>query len=484
MNKSAALLASSLLMLASASPAMALTPDEALTLARENDARLRGALKEQQRAELLVERSERAFTPLISADAGYRAGQSPQFSPNGVVFITTQAFTTNLGLQYILPLGTRLSGGVQLDRSVSDSVILGNLGATYGAGLTLAVDQPLLRGFGRDIGRAQVQDARLAARLLELERTQLVRDLSRDVRVAYWRLWFAQQRLELEAQSLELAQAQLERQQIRLELGASSPADLISFKLEVATAREAMLAARTQIQARALALSSLIHREPSSDVRASTATLPAPQALPALAQVRAAVLQNSPQLSNQRTLMARAQLQLMLAQDAARADLSAVSTLSVNGLGRTPPQAAEQLARFQAVVGYVGMRAELPLRNRSRQADAERAQLALSKLEDDRDALTTSLLAQAAQLHLDAQSALERLALARESAQLASDAVQPVVEQFEADALNAFDVVQARQRAREAALRTLSAEVDALIALITLRALMNSPNSPLLPELL
>lgn len=454
---------------AAASAQEGVTPEQTIELARSASPELRAALKERERAELLVEQFRYVFVPNFTGDAGWRAGQSPQQGPTGVVFVSNQSLSTNLALSYVLPVGTQLSGGVSFDRSVVDSVILGNLGVTYGAGLRFSVNQPLMRGLGKEIGLAQLDDAQLAVDSSELQRESQANDLARDALIAYWQLWLAQQQQLIEEQALEVARSALADAEARFELGAAAGADLITLKTEVAAARESLLVSEATVAQRQTELARLFGADelPSADMQ----SVPKFTATPGLERSVELALANSYDLAVLKISEQRAEIQARVASDSARPDVSAVGTLDVSGLGAGAGEAFAQVGRLEALIGYVGVSAALPLNNRSSEAAAERAQIDVSRLQDDREVIERQLRAQVKLQHTNLQTATQRLELARQTAALAEQNVKTVEDRFELGRATSLEVVQALQRLRESRQRMTSALIDAQIASITLRAL-------------
>jgi outer membrane protein TolC len=194
-------------------------------------------------------------------------------------------------------------------------------------------------------------------------------------------------------------------------------------------------------------------------------------ATPGLERSVELALANSYDLAVLKISEQRAEIQARVASDSARPDVSAVGTLDVSGLGAGAGEAFAQVGRLEAIIGYVGVSAALPLNNRSSEAAAERAQIDVSRLQDDREVIERQLRAQVKLQHTNLQTATQRLELARQTAALAEQNVKTVEDRFELGRATSLEVVQALQRLRESRQRMTSALIDAQIASITLRAL-------------
>lgn len=424
-------------------------------------------------AALDIERESGRFVPNLNADAGIRAGQTPQPGPQGIQIINTQSITTQVGLSYVSTWGTAWTGGVNVDRSVRDSVILGNLGVVWSTGVTFGVTQPLMRGFGPRIGEASVRDAEVGVLLADVEQARQARELAREVRQAYWQLWYIDRELEIAHLAMELAERARVQGQDRVDAGLGAGVDLINLETEIASAQERLVQAKAQRRARVVELGRLMGRGPG-EVKTLRVQKAAPQAgePPTLASVREKTRERSPELRRLDLEKRRAEIAAAGADDQARPNLEGVATLNINGLGQGVGESLSQLARFEAVVGYVGLRLDLPLINQARLAQAERARLTVQRLKQDRRAVELRLDAQAATLLGELEASTRRVELSRKTTELARRSVANVSVRFDNAQATALEVVQVLQRQREAELRAVRALVDREVARVALEALM------------
>src|SRR5690606_2461332 len=76
----------------------------------------------------------------------------------------------------------------------------------------------------------------------------------RDVLVAWWQLWLAEETLRIEEEALDLARRQRDEAQRKVELGAAPPVSVLTFETRVAEREESVASALRQRRERALAL--------------------------------------------------------------------------------------------------------------------------------------------------------------------------------------------------------------------------------------
>ena len=459
-------------------PTGTLTPEQVLGLAVEQNPSLRAALIETQRSESLVKSEQSRYVPLFNAEVGYRAGQTIQPSPRppGFEFISTQTLSSLAALRYTMPAGTSLNAAFRLERAVQDSVVLGNLGTVYGSSLSLEVTQPWLRGFGREVGEGALSDALQAAELSELERRARANAVAAEVLSAYWTLWFLERQRETVRDSLTLQRESLQLARVREEVGVGARADIVRLKAEVAQAAEELLALQGQARAQRLELERLTGQD-YGQLQDTTEEVVLPELDPALSQaddetIVQLALTRSPEIERLKRLAERADLQTVLAEDQARADLQTVATLNVNGIGQGLPMALAQLATFNSAVGYIGLRLSLPLVQKGLEASAERAALGARRAREDLDGARNAATAQALTLINELRVARERVALLKEAAEAFEESATIERARFEASEGTSFEVTQALTRLRQSELRALSAARDAYLAQIALKRLL------------
>ncbi|MEC9396113.1 MAG: TolC family protein [Myxococcota bacterium] len=211
-----------------------------------------------------------------------------------------------------------------------------------------------------------------------------------------------------------------------------------------------------------------ISEAPSIEI---TATPPAARTAPAVASVRESARQQSPELARLVLERERAEIAVLLAEDQARMNLETIGSVNINGLGSSAGEAFSQFARFEAVVGYLGVRAEIPLWRDTLRAEAERTRLALARIAAQEREVRVQLDASSASLVNDLEAATARAELAQKTASLAAENVEATTNRFEIGQATSLDIVQVLQRQREAELRAARARVDQELARVAIENL-------------
>lgn len=444
-----------------------LTPRQAIDLAIQQNPDLRLTLIETQRAELAVESAEARRTPIFSADAGYRYGQSPRLSPTGTQLIGSSALTFGAQLAHTLPVGTQLSVNASFGRSLRDSVELGDLGLGYDTSIGIEATQPLLRGFGKDVVNANIRSAQLARQSIDTQQLAEANAITARTLTAFWDLWLAQQNVLIQQAALEIAQQNIQNAEIRLETGTIAPADLIPLRLELTNIESSLVTAHNTVRQRSTDLANLTGQNPERQLQASS-ELPADTSLPDIQTALSHYKENSYDIARQKIAIQSAQIQEFLARNDAKPRLDAVASFQLAGLDQQALQSLSELAKFNAFTAFAGLRLELPIKNRAATAEATRAQLATQAAQFELERQETNAHARVVTLLNDAQTAQDRITLAQQSAELARQSVDAQTARFDTGRGTSFDVVTALQRYQEAELRIVETQVDIIRRILSI----------------
>ncbi len=133
----------------------------------------------------------------------------------------------------------------------------------YGVDLGLAFNQPLLRDFGLDVNRRNITFARNTLGINhEAFRTALM-DTALAVEQAYLNLVYARRSVDVVKQSLFLARDQARITQIRIDVGASAPLDILQPRVTIATSEEQLIIGVANVRSAEDRLRALLHLDPA-----------------------------------------------------------------------------------------------------------------------------------------------------------------------------------------------------------------------------
>ena len=169
---------------------------------------------------------------LSSSDINFRSQTIPvasAFAGGGSTFSVTQrVLTTNFITNQIV----ERTGGtwqVEFDNSRQNTSATSSFLTTqYSPTLTFSVSQPLMRNFGLDLNRRQIQIAKKALDLSDSQFRQRVIEIINSVQRAYWDLVFAIDNERIARDTVELTRTQLDNNRQQVDAGTLAPIELRS----------------------------------------------------------------------------------------------------------------------------------------------------------------------------------------------------------------------------------------------------------------
>ena len=230
---------------------MAITIDDAVRMALENNLGIQAERLGPQIATYGVARASGAFVPSLFTTVSRSSSAAPPtdfLSTGGTGVVTNGNFITQAGIQQAVAR-TGASYQVSFDgsRSTSDAPHT-VFSPQLGSHLNVQATQPLLRNFRIDSLREQLLLSQNQQQVADLQLQQRIVQTSRNVRAAYYNLVGAIAGLDVAQQSLDLARESLKNNQTRVEVGTMAPIDIVAAEAEVASNEEAVIIQEAAIE--------------------------------------------------------------------------------------------------------------------------------------------------------------------------------------------------------------------------------------------
>jgi outer membrane protein TolC len=318
-----------------------LTLDEAEARALDLNPQVAEARLAIEAADFTVVQREASFGSSVTTQFNQRGQTSPNTSQlDGGVSVTNDSSTFNTTLNKPLEWGGgQLALGFNNGRTATSN-LFSNFNPSYSTTVNATFTQPLLRGFGIDQTRQQIEQAYLDLSIADVGLQQQFAQLTANVRRAYWELVYTVDALELARQSLALAERQLEDNQLRLELGTVTQIDVLTSQAEVATRRQATVQAEGTWRGAQVTLKQLIVADTSDPLWGTTVvptSRPAYEPAPAL-DVDGAIaraVSGRTDVEQLRRQGAGLDLTLRLLEDQRKPAVNLNAGLTYNGVGGT-----------------------------------------------------------------------------------------------------------------------------------------------------
>lgn len=356
-------------------------------------------------------------TRIVEAEAQFDAVFFNQFNyqnqdiPSASVISGTQTDTRVFsgGVRKLLSTGTRVQAGYSFTR-YKTNLSYYTLNPSFSDQFTVEFQQPLLRGFGLDFNRAQIELNRLGRRASVAKLDQEVRETLFNVEQAYWRLLQARRSVTIQARLLEDLQTILEALKKRADYDVYViQLNQTSSQIQLQESRYIQLL--NNVNSAEVALKALMNDpvlNQSVDVAIIPTDLPtfAPIVLDLLGELSAALTYRA-ELHQARLAIEQAQIAVGAAKNQALPKLDLLFRYIVDGLGSNADVAFGQMAdnRFNEYV--VGLQFEWPIGNRGPEAAIRRARLQQAQAIAAHRAQIEVVIAEVKKTILDLQSSYE-----------------------------------------------------------------------------
>ncbi len=389
---------------------------------------------------------------------------SKGYSSTGATSTTTSSssHTSDLrvGVTQKLYTGTTLSASSRIDRSSSNPAF-STLNPAYDADLTLSVRQSLLSGLGLAVNRAGIQRAEIGFLRANLDFKAQALNVIQSTENAYYNLAFAREQLVVRNFSLALANKLFDEAKTRKEVGVVTDLDVLQAEVGVANARRNVILAQQTVQDRQDSLLALIGQ---FELDASLGTVrfsEVSDATPVFASSYQMAKQNQPDYLSSLAAIDQFKLDLKLAHDSAKPDLTVGAALGMSGRNGSGSDALSDAFDRQNHSWQVDFAFNYPL---GRASDKARERQSLATL--SREQTRLRLIEQ--NIELDVRSAVRSVETNLESVKIATFASNLSQRQYELEKAKFDAGLSTSRRVLEAQDDLETARVNELHAKVTL----------------
>jgi HAE1 family hydrophobic/amphiphilic exporter-1 len=225
-----------------------LSVDDAVKLAMDHNVDLNADRIDPQISDTRVAAANGAFRPTFQTGVNSNYQLLP---PTSFLFPTAtknDVVTGNAGVAQRLPwFGTTYSVSWSGTHTDSNS-ILNSYDPLYQSGLGLSVSQPLLRDLKVDNARTQLAIQKTNRDIADTHLRESIVHTTAAVKSAYWNLVSARATVDARRSAVELAQELVRVNKAKVDVGTAPPLDLVSAQAEVASDREQLIIAETNVK--------------------------------------------------------------------------------------------------------------------------------------------------------------------------------------------------------------------------------------------
>jgi outer membrane protein TolC len=482
--------------------AVDLTLEEATTRALERNLELAVERLNPQTFDLSIARLRAAYQPTATSQFLQRAvTQPPTNQLNGGNIVQNDTTDFNAGILQALPWGGGDVSFLFNNRKQVTSNIFANFNPTYTSNFSLALTQPLLRGFLIDNTRQQLRVTAINRDISEIQLRGTIATTLSAVRNAYWELLYAIDAVEVARGSLTLAEKLVEDNQTRVEIGTMAPLDVVQAQAEAATRRQAVAQAEATWRTAELSLKRLIVNGTDDPLwRASLNPADSPVFAPESLNVESAVreaLQNRTDLAQARRQIEANDTTMRFMRNETLPNLDLIASYGAQGLGGTQfirqgsglgstvigtvPGGYADALRTLTGISYPTWNFQLnmtyPLGASAAGANYARARIQLNQSTAQLRALELQVATEVTNAALQVESSLTRYDAATVARQLAETRLQAEQSRFDVGLSTNFFVVQAQRDLATAQNSELRALLDYRRAIVDFGRVQEAPSA-------
>jgi outer membrane protein len=398
-------------------------------------------------------------------------------TPTTSVFLPTGSRNNiwNFGISQVIPTGGSYTVGFnnsRVNQTGGGTVI----NPSYNSRLGIAFSQPLLRNFGVDVTSRGIYIARNTLGINREVFRAVIMDTAVTAQQSYLNLVYARQFVDVVKEALFLARDQARITQIRIDVGASAPLDILQPRVQIATEDQALIAAVAAVREAEDQLRAVMHLDPGDWDRPIIPTTPATYTPMTIDQEQAVAqaLQLRPEMHEQVLTTANRQISYIYARNQALPQVNLNLNYSAAGLAGTVHDQATgaviDSTAYSHAISQVfgrdfpsytfGVTIGLPVTNIGARAAAKQAEydVALARENEEQTRQSIALNVRAAVRAID--TAAKEITASRTARDAAEQNVEAERRRYENGLSTNFQVLQIQQQLSSAR----ASEIQALVA--------------------
>ena len=336
--------------------------------------------------ELSTVQAESYFDPSISL----RMIRDESVTPNYFEYFKVKSIERNIS-NFNFALGQNLSTGANLGAGVYNTLSESNIETekNYTSYLGFNINQPLLRGFGKKVNRANIYLARINTQSAANDLENNAINLIYEVQKAYWNFVYARETLTVREISLAQADSLLAYNKKSFEVGILAESGVLEARSALVSRQQEVLDQKNQISAGEDVLRRLLNITSEEEWNLKLIPTDEPVILPVYIDEEAVLeeaLKLRPDYKNAQKAMEQNEIHLALAKNSRLPSLDLNARYNIHGSGTTLSKDIRGLGDTDTYGWQLGLLLSYPLKNRNAKADYEKKQIdikqALLILED------------------------------------------------------------------------------------------------------
>jgi outer membrane protein TolC len=222
---------------------VSLSLDQAIGLALANNQDLNVSINAAESTRFSLFQTLGIYDPLVSGSLSRSHIEDPATSAlSGAAVNTTDSTDGRVQVSQLAPTGGVFALGFSGNRTTNNSSF-NIVNPSYKSGLTLSLNQPLLRNFGRRATNWLIYIAQNSRDSSYQTFVRSAQSVVNNVEQAYWDLVYSLQNLEVKKESLRIAQDLNRITKIKIDVGSLAPIEITQTEVGIATAEQDIITA-------------------------------------------------------------------------------------------------------------------------------------------------------------------------------------------------------------------------------------------------
>lgn len=220
-----------------------LSLEQAIERALDKNLDIKNAKLNPQMQDYTLQAARAAFRPTLNANYSYRnSSQQSTSQLDGGARITSQVNSFGSSMSQRLPWqGGQVSFNFTNSRNATDNAF-STRNPSYSSGLTFQYTQPLLAGRTIDGQRNALETGQIQREITDIALLRQIEDIKNQVRTAYWALRQSIEAIEIQRRSLDLSRRNYDDNKVKVEVGTVAEIDLVQLESQIANGEQSLLA--------------------------------------------------------------------------------------------------------------------------------------------------------------------------------------------------------------------------------------------------
>ena len=224
-----------------------LSLDQAIRIALANNQDLNVTVNAAQASQFFLFQQTGIYDPLLTNNVLRRHTDTPTSSQlAGADVLQNDSWDASIGLSQLTPWGGTVDFGLVGNYSFTNNTFV-DVNPAMTAGLAVALNQPLLRNFGRLPTEINIDTARNTRDSSYQTFVRSVENVIDSVEQSYWDLVFARSNLRVKLEARDIARELNRITRIKIDVGSLAPIDIVQTEVGIATADEDIITAEALV---------------------------------------------------------------------------------------------------------------------------------------------------------------------------------------------------------------------------------------------